>query len=163
MTKITIKPVEIKITVYQLLDLIHWARRYCDGRKTPAPHQFNLMYWEIINRYPDIATMDKEKIDITISNFPFAQDGMYEEGDSNFDAIPAKAKSYVDNISKNAIKKGFTVAYTFEGQSKQQNFTGEWETKFFLEGLKRMGARDIKLYVVKEEEIDFDTLDNYLP
>lgn len=93
---VTTKPVEIKITVRQLLDLIHWARRYCNGRSTSSPHDFNLMYWELANRYPDIVTFDKEKPDNSIEFFPFAQDGMFRKEDNRFNAI----KPGMEDITK---------------------------------------------------------------
>ena len=80
-----------------LLDLIHWARRYCDGRETYAPSSFNLIYKKLKALNPD--TFKADMFDQTLMHegayWPFAQDGMYDPiGNVGWDAPP---KSYLNN------------------------------------------------------------------
>ena len=80
----------LKISERHLLDLIHYARRYCDGRSTYAPSEFNKIYIEIRSDYPD--TMRKDQFDATLKDkgtyWPYAQDGMHNPENGSFDAIP---------------------------------------------------------------------------
>lgn len=55
-----------------LLELIHFARRYCDGRKTNVPLIFNDIYERLIK---DNYWMGKEPFDKTVKNFPHAEKG----------------------------------------------------------------------------------------
>lgn len=77
-----------KIDQKDLLDLISWARRYCDGRSTFAPSSFNQIYRQVIAINPHIAELDKFDVTLTHDSkfFPYAQDGMYVEGQMGFDA-----------------------------------------------------------------------------
>lgn len=43
----------------QLLDLIHWARRYCDERTTYAPTSFNQEYENIVQMNLEIGKEDQ--------------------------------------------------------------------------------------------------------
>ena len=77
-----------KISVDQasLLDLIHWARRYCDGRSTFAPSTFNQIYQILRKQEPEF--MQNDKPDVSVKHWPWAQDGMYKEETGAFDARP---------------------------------------------------------------------------
>ncbi len=70
----------IEIEEQDLLDLIHFARRYVDKRTTYAPSVFNTIYKTIMIRYPDL--QQKDPHDKTLKEngkfFPYAQDGMYK-------------------------------------------------------------------------------------
>lgn len=107
------RSVMIEIEERDLLDLIHWARRYCDGRMTYAPSSFNKIYQRLIQRGADKAvnkTDDEcfgimqvqekssgtaklvgDQFDKTLMRdgdyFPYAQDGMYNPDTGAFDAI----------------------------------------------------------------------------
>ena len=78
----------IEIETDDLIDLIYWARRYCDKNKTYAPLCFNRLYDKLLLSYPFIK--NKDKFDNTLMNngefFPYAQDGMYDEKSNRFDA-----------------------------------------------------------------------------
>jgi hypothetical protein len=80
----------VEIELEDLLDLIHWARRYCDGRATYAPSAFNNLYSKLLLSYPFI--QDKDPLDITLTDkgkyFPWAQDGMFDHQTGAYDAIP---------------------------------------------------------------------------
>lgn len=75
-----------------LLDLIHWARRYCDGLVTYDPSLFNRCYRKIIKEYPEISSLDQ--FDRTLkdegSYWPYCKDGWYEWEKSQYDAMPEK-------------------------------------------------------------------------
>lgn len=79
----------IEIEEYQLLDLLHWSRRYCDGRSTYAAHTFNKIYKDIYSYRPDLLDLN-DKPDKTLMNggayWPYAQDGMYDPETERFDA-----------------------------------------------------------------------------
>lgn len=81
---------KIEIEERDLLDLIHWARRYCDGRATYAPSEFNKVYINIRSKFPD--TMRKDPFDNTLKDkgtyWPYAQDGMHNPSNGAYDAIP---------------------------------------------------------------------------
>ena len=61
-----------------LLDLIHWARRYCDMRSTFAPSTFNSLYNHIKDTQPE-ALIDEFDDSEVCKFFPYAQNGMYDE------------------------------------------------------------------------------------
>lgn len=71
-----------------LLELIFWARRYCDERSTYAPTRFNWLYYHIMSKYPDMRSRDN--FDSTLKDrgkyWPYAQDGMFSEETGAFDA-----------------------------------------------------------------------------
>lgn len=71
-----------------LMELLYWARRYCDGRSTYAPHTFNGIYDILVKNCPEL--VDFDHIDITLKDegqyWPYAQDGMYNEETKCFDA-----------------------------------------------------------------------------
>ena len=79
---------KVEIEMKHLIELIHWARRYCDGRMTFAPSEFNKIYDSIIKKYPEI--QDKEFKDKALMHdgiyFPYAQDGHYDAEKGIFDA-----------------------------------------------------------------------------
>lgn len=81
---------KVEICERHLLDLIHYARRYCDARATYSSHDFNKIYIEIRSDYPD--TMRKDQFDNTLkdkgSYWPYAQDGMYNSNNKSYNAIP---------------------------------------------------------------------------
>ncbi len=82
---------KVKINEQDLCKLIHWARRYCDDRMTGAPHHFNDIYKRIRSDNPDIIRCG-DKHDKTLRGegafWPYAQDGMYNEVNGRFNAIP---------------------------------------------------------------------------
>lgn len=51
------------------------------------------------------------------------------------------------------INYRYIVTYTFERQPKEQKFSGGWEVKMFLRGLKALGGESIKIYKITEKEI----------
>ncbi len=79
----------ICIQKQDLIDLIHWSRRYCDGRATYAAHGFNQVYKKIRSQNPDfLRCMDE--FDETLKDkgayWPYAQDGMYNKETGSYDA-----------------------------------------------------------------------------
>ena len=78
----------MKIEEKDLLELIFWARRYCDGRATYAPSEFNKLYANITSKHPEI--IQKDQFDSTLYNkgefWPYAQDGMYNSNTGSYDA-----------------------------------------------------------------------------
>lgn len=68
----------IEIDERDLLDLIHWSRRYCDRRMTYAVSDFNRLYDRIREKYPDLFEKN-DNLDITLTDdgkyFPHAKDG----------------------------------------------------------------------------------------
>lgn len=80
---------EIEIDHRDLADLIFYARRYCDRRKTYACREFNDIYKRIWSDNPDfIRTYDKmDRILRDQGKFwPYVQDGDYNEETGAFDA-----------------------------------------------------------------------------
>lgn len=79
---------KVSININDLLELIHWARRYADRRCTFVPREFNRIYMDILSQYPFLK--EHEFIDKTLTDdgkfFPLAQDGMYDENKGFFDA-----------------------------------------------------------------------------
>lgn len=81
---------KIKIEEHQLLDLIHWARRYCDGRATYSPFSFNQLYENIVQLNPQIKEKDQFD-DILMEKgkyWPYAQDGQFNEKTGSYEARP---------------------------------------------------------------------------
>jgi hypothetical protein len=82
------KRAKIKVTEHDILYLIHWARRYCDGRKTFVPTDFNKIYDRVMADNPHLE--DKDRMDVALTEdgkfFPYAQDGMYPQ----INALPEK-------------------------------------------------------------------------
>lgn len=58
------------ISQEDLLELIHFSRRYCDGRMTNVPMVFNEIYARLLRENPWI---EKEQIDNTTKNFPYCE------------------------------------------------------------------------------------------
>lgn len=80
----------IEIEKEDLIELIGWARRYCDGRSTYAPTRFNHVYQRIRSSHPDFLRC-KDQFDSTLKDkgkyWPYSQDGMYQESNGHFNAI----------------------------------------------------------------------------
>lgn len=80
---------EVKIESEILLVLVHWARRYCDGRSTYAPSSFNQAYKYLLKKHPELMK-GRDQFDHTLTGkgefFPYAQDGMYDEKTNRYDA-----------------------------------------------------------------------------
>lgn len=89
----------IKIEENHLLELIYWARRYCDGRSTYAPSRFNQLYDIFVQLNPTISIKEKDQFDQTLMDkgkyWPYAQDGMFKEETGSFDVRPLKPRSIV--------------------------------------------------------------------
>ena len=81
----------IEIEEKDLLDLIHWARRYCDKRMTYAPNAFNKIYKRI---FEENCLWSLDTYDHTLYNngqfWPYAQDGQYDPLTGRFDAMERK-------------------------------------------------------------------------
>lgn len=71
------KPKKVSVDCESLLELIHWARRYVDGRYTGVSSDFNRIYDQIMNE--NKALKDDEFIDETLVEkgkyFPYAVEG----------------------------------------------------------------------------------------
>lgn len=77
------------ISQCDLINLIHWARRYCDYRMTYAPSEFNKIYNRICSDNPYMIRC-LDKFDSILMNngefWPYAQDGNYNPDTGAFDA-----------------------------------------------------------------------------
>ena len=86
----------MKIDLEDVLELIHWARRYCDGRATYARSRFNQLYDKIVQLNPTISIKEKDQFDQTLKDkgkyWPYAQDGQYNEKTGSYDAIPMRLR-----------------------------------------------------------------------
>ena len=84
----------IKIEEQDLLELIYWARRYCDNRSTYAPSRFNQLYDKIVQLNPSIR--ENDQFDDTLKDrgtyWPYAQDGMYNPETGTYEARPIKPR-----------------------------------------------------------------------
>lgn len=71
----------IEIEESDLMDLIHWSRRYCDGRRTYAVSSFNELYDRIRDNRPILFEL-QDKFDDTLTDdgkyFPHAKDGDFK-------------------------------------------------------------------------------------
>jgi hypothetical protein len=80
---------KIQVLECDLLDLIHYARRYCDSRSTYAPREFNKIYIRIKLAYPNF--IRKDEFDNTLKDsgtyWPYAQDGMFNKEKDAFNAL----------------------------------------------------------------------------
>lgn len=87
-------PETVSVHTRHLLELIFWARRYCDHRRTFAPSEFNKVYDTILDKAPFLAEMDTHDITLTSNGkfFPYAQDGDYKPETGAFDARKYCAK-----------------------------------------------------------------------
>ena len=85
---------KVEIEEKDLLDLIWWARRYCDSRSTFAPTEFNQLYERVVQMYEEI--VQKDQFDHILFNkgefWPYAQDGMYNKDTGAYNAMPRKRK-----------------------------------------------------------------------
>lgn len=81
-------PKTISVNTKDLVILLHFARRYCDGRYTFSPITFNNIYDAIADKYAFIKEMDKEDKALMHfgAYFPYAQDGGYDPETKRFDA-----------------------------------------------------------------------------
>jgi len=79
----------VAVRVDHLLSLIHWARRYADGRMTWVPRDFNEIYFIITNQYPYLKNLEFQDKLLTHDgrHFPYAQDGSSLEKNDKFDAV----------------------------------------------------------------------------
>lgn len=82
----------MEIEEKDLLELIWWARRYCDRRCTYVPSDFNKLYDKIVGMNPSFRNKDKFDRALTDEGkfWPYAQDDMYDEKTGRFDARPKK-------------------------------------------------------------------------
>lgn len=80
---------KVKINCQDLMELIHWARRYCDGRATYAPSRFNQLYFRVRNENTEMIRCHDD-FDKTLRDkgayWPYAQDGMFNKETGSFDA-----------------------------------------------------------------------------
>jgi hypothetical protein len=80
----------IEVPNHILRDLLFFSRRYCDGRRTYAPSEFNDIYMELEKLHGSALIRAIDMPDKTLmdgGNFwPYAQDGMYDEQTGHFDA-----------------------------------------------------------------------------
>jgi len=71
---------KVLMEMRDLLDLIYYARRYCDGRRTYAPFEFNSIYKRLLEDHPEITKGDL--FDKTLNeggkNWPYASNGDFE-------------------------------------------------------------------------------------
>ncbi len=65
------KTVEISTEIF--LDLLHWARRYVDGRKTWVPSEFNNYYKQLAKQHPWLTQEQSDKH--VCPSFPYAESG----------------------------------------------------------------------------------------
>lgn len=83
----------VHVRAIDLLDLIHWSRRYCDQRATYAPSSFNQLYDRIKSEYSELLD-SKDEFDHTLKDkgtyWPYAQDGMHNTSTGAYDARPKK-------------------------------------------------------------------------
>jgi len=81
-------PIKVSMDLKDAMELIYWARRYCDGRATYAPSSFNNLLKRI--RDEDDSVIMHDTFDQTLMNggayWPFAQDGMYDAQNGAYDA-----------------------------------------------------------------------------
>ena len=83
----------IEVEEEDLMDLIHFARRYCDGRSTPSPFTFNMIYERLRDVRPELLQrMDAFDITLKAQGFwwPHAQDGNYNPDTGAFNAMPVR-------------------------------------------------------------------------
>ena len=70
----------VSVDADHLVWLIHWARRYADGRYTWVPRDFNDIYDTIMGKYPSLK--QREFRDELLTNrgqyFPHAKAGEYD-------------------------------------------------------------------------------------
>jgi len=85
---------EYKVEEKDLLNLLHWARRYCDSRSTYVALDFNRIYDRLMENYDSI--LEKDQKDETLKDFgrywPYAQDREYDEKTGKYNAIPIKSR-----------------------------------------------------------------------
>lgn len=81
---------KVYINHEQFLDLVHWARRYADMRKTGVPGAFNGIYDNI--RISNPGLLEKEQSDAHVcEGFPHARDGLGEVVENE---LRAKTENY---------------------------------------------------------------------
>jgi hypothetical protein len=67
----------VVISEQDFLELLHFARRYCDGRMTSVPSVFNAIYDRVQRDNP--ALLLKEREDVVTKRFPYAHDPFSRE------------------------------------------------------------------------------------
>jgi len=81
---------EVLVNKGILMELVFWARRYCDRRISYAVNDFNKIYRYLRSKHPDLLRT-KDKFAPTLMDngtyWPFAQDGMYNKETGSWDAI----------------------------------------------------------------------------
>lgn len=79
----------IEVEEKDLLSLIYFSRRYCDGRATYAPSLFNDIYKRIRSAQPEFLRSG-DKFDSTLKDkgnyWPYAQDGWFNKDTGDCDA-----------------------------------------------------------------------------
>lgn len=88
----------VTVEVKDLLDLLFWARRYCDYRSTYAPSSFNQLYEKIVQMNPQVREQDQFD-DILMDKgayWPYAQDGSFNASTGAYDARPKEPKVVLD-------------------------------------------------------------------
>ncbi len=92
----------IRISKHDLIDLIFYARRYCDRRATYTPSEFNRIYEKIRVDNPGFLEAGDTPPDNTLMNegrfWPHAQDGMYVDG--TYDARPTSVRNIYMNYAR---------------------------------------------------------------
>lgn len=83
-----IKKITVTMDLKDATDLIHWARRYCDGRCTHVPSSFNQILKRVRSDNESLILTDTLDQALTEGGifWPFAQDGMYDPQTRAFDA-----------------------------------------------------------------------------
>ena len=78
------------VNLDDLSELVYWARRYVDGRKTYAAASFNLALERVM--LENLTFKDYDSLDVTLTDkgkyWPWASDG-----DSNVESRPLKHRS----------------------------------------------------------------------
>jgi len=82
------KTERVNVDLKDLIELIYWARRYCDNRATYAPFSFNQILKRIRSENQSVIMADT--FDQTLKDggmyWPFAQDSMYNAQNGAYDA-----------------------------------------------------------------------------
>ncbi len=67
---------KIEINQKDFLDLVHWARRYADGRLTGVPDSFNRIYSWLEKNYPELMSSEQSDAHV-VKNWPYAEEGKH--------------------------------------------------------------------------------------
>ena len=92
----------IRISEHDLIDILFYARRYCDRRATYAPSEFNRIYENIRSANPGFLDKYDSPKDRTLMDdgrfWPHAQDGWFKDG--RCDARPTNARKVYMNYAR---------------------------------------------------------------